>query len=65
MELSEELVVLEAKGILELFFGDTVKNVLEGLLIRVVDKLVNEGTLTFVTPQADEEETWVLDFLKG
>lgn len=49
----------------ELLFGDSVENILKGLLVLVVDELVNESALAFVTPQADHEETWVLYVLEA
>ena len=64
LELGEELGVLKTEGVLELLFGDSVENILEDLLIRVVDQLVHESTLALVTPQTDEEQAGVFHILQ-
>ena len=64
LELGKELSIFETEGILELFFGDTVEDVIEDLLVGVVDQLVDEGALAFMTPQSDQEESGVLHVLE-
>jgi hypothetical protein len=64
-EVSHEEVIIEALGLTELFFGDLVEDVKEDLLVVVVDKLVNKGTLALVAPETDVEELRLDLFLKS
>ena len=63
LELSEEFRVFEAKQILELFFGNSIKDIFERLLVSVADQLIDEGALSLVAPQANEEQLGVLHLL--
>lgn len=56
--IGHQLLILESETISEFFFGDTVKHVLESLLVLVVDEFINEGSLALVSPQSDQEQLW-------
>jgi hypothetical protein len=63
LELSEKLRVFEAKEILELFFGDSIKNIFECLLVLIADQFINEGSLRLVAPQTNKEQLGILNLL--
>lgn len=60
LEISEEVVghellVIESEGISELFFGNSVEHVGEDLLISIVDQFINEGSITLMSPESNQE----------
>mmetsp|Transcript_6335 Transcript_6335/g.7523 ORF Transcript_6335/g.7523 Transcript_6335/m.7523 type:complete len:756 (+) Transcript_6335:4217-6484(+) len=63
LELSEDLRLLEVVELSELVLSGSVEDVLEGLLVRGADQLVNKRALALVAPQADHEQARILNIL--
>lgn len=57
--LRQELLIFESERLPKLILGRLVKHILECLLVILRNELINEGSLGFVTPETDQEESRV------
>ena len=55
LEIGKNLRLIEVVEFTEFLFGDAIEDILEGLLVCVVDELINKSALALVAPEANHE----------